>query len=339
MKRIPKILFVALFMLALVMVSTGLGLASDTIDTSKLKIGWAQRSMGCPYYKEVYTTAVAECEKMGAELKFLDAEGDILKERANFQDLITMNCDIIFTDPVDAVGSISAVKLANEAGIPVVVIADPLDLSLAPDVKIATTAIGCDYFKGGELAGRLVANLIGQKEVKMVSINGPQGTFAGRDRVKGFVSGMTMYQLENFNTTYINIVGHGHGDWGTESAVVAMEDLLIAYPDINVVVVGSDGMAFGALRVLEEHNKLNDIEFVAVLFDGQKEGVAAILNGDYDGKYLCTTKNWPREYVPLAIQNGIKFLSGEAIPTFSVPPAVLITKENASDYYQPDAIF
>jgi len=258
------------FVLVLTIVITTLliGSFSGIVFAKEIKIGWSQRNLGCPYFVELNQYAVAEAEKCGAELYFLDAKEDIAKQISDVEDLIAKKCDVIVIDPVDSVGSIPAVRAANKAGIPVVVVADPLDLSKDPDVKVETTVIGGLYFEGAYLAGQYAAELIGKEKVNMVFINGPLGSQSGRDRITGFIAGMAMYQTEHFNTTYINVIAHGFGNWGTPSGLLAMEDILSAHPK----TIPPDMLAVDTLDVLRKY----DISQLIVAEDEKYLGILHI---------------------------------------------------------------
>jgi len=329
------------FVLVLVIVITTLliGSFSGIVFAKEIKIGWSQRNLGCPYFVELHQYAIAEAEKCGAELYFLDATEDIAKQISDVEDLIAKKCDVIVIDPVDSVGSIPAVRAANKAGIPVVIVADPLDLSKDPDVKVETTVIGGLYFEGAYLAGQYAAKLIGNEKVNMVFINGPLGSQPGRDRITGFIAGMTMYQTEHFNTAYINVIAHGFGNWGTQSGLLAMEDILSAHPKVDVVVTANDAMALGALQAIKEAGRLNELKFLAACSDAQKEALEIILKGDYQGKYICSGMNWPRKFIPIAVDLAIKIVEGEKVPSFVNHEAILVTKENVKEYYDPNATF
>jgi ABC-type xylose transport system substrate-binding protein len=53
-----------------------------------------------------------------------------------------------------------------------------------------------------------------------------------------------------------------------------MEDILVANPDVNLLIAENDAMAIGALKAINEAGKGSDITVAA--FDGQKEAYELI---------------------------------------------------------------
>lgn len=56
-----------------------------------------------------------------------------------------------------------------------------------------------------------------------------------------------------------------------------MEDILVAHPDVNVLLAENDAMALGAMRAINEAGKTDAITIVAI--DGQKEAYKLIQDG------------------------------------------------------------
>ncbi len=114
-----------------------------------------------------------------------------------------------------------------------------------------------------------------------------------------------------------------------------MEDILVAHPDINVLLSENDSMALGALEAIKEAGKEDDIHVLAAA-DGQKEALELIKAG----KYGATGMNNPVLIAEMAIDIALKVLAGQTdFPKTSYTPAVCITMENVDKYYNPDAIF
>jgi ribose transport system substrate-binding protein len=87
-------------------------------------------------------------------------------------------------------------------------------------------------------------------------------------------------QLRSSGNVEFDIVSQGWGNWTYEGGLKAMEDILVAYPDINVLISEQDAMALGALQAIEESGKSEYITIVAGA-DGQKEALLLIKEGRY----------------------------------------------------------
>ena len=114
-----------------------------------------------------------------------------------------------------------------------------------------------------------------------------------------------------------------------------MEDIIVAHPEINVMLAENDSMALGAIEAIKEAGRENDILVLAAA-DGQKEALRLIK----EGKYGATGMNNPTVIAETAIEIGLKVLEGKTdYPAKSYTPAVCITKENVDEYYNPDTVF
>ena len=152
----------------------------------------------------------------------------------------------------------------------------------------------------------------------------------------GVLSGLIDAQLTNFGHANVEIVGQGWGNWSTEGGLTAMEDLLTAHPDINVVLGENDSMVIGAREALKAANRLEGVLLVAAA-DGQKEAYAMIKNGEYG----ATGLNNPAAVAELAVSVGLKALKGEEqnLTKYTFTEPAVVTQENVDTYYNPDSVF
>ena len=115
-----------------------------------------------------------------------------------------------------------------------------------------------------------------------------------------------------------------------------MEDILVAHTDINVVITESDVCVLGAIKAIEQAGKTDDILIVAGA-DGQKEAIKYIMETDF---YGCTAMNSPVQIGKNAVNYAVQYMNGKKdFPKVSFTPPLLITKENAAEYYNPNALF
>ena len=114
-----------------------------------------------------------------------------------------------------------------------------------------------------------------------------------------------------------------------------MEDILVAHPEINVLLTENDSMALGAMKAIQEAGKEEQILVVAAA-DGQKEALELIKTGEYG----ATGLNDPALVARTAVDVGIRYLQGETnIPKITYTPPAVITRENVDQFYNPDADF
>ena len=131
----------------------------------------------------------------------------------------------------------------------------------------------------------------------------------------------------------LNILAQGWGNWTLLGGIQAMEDILTAHPDVNLLVAENDAMAMGALKAIEESGKADQV--LVVGYDGQKEAYELIM----EGKYGATALNSPGELARLVIESVVRFKNGQRLDKVIHTPAIGISKDNVEEYYNPDAQF
>jgi ribose transport system substrate-binding protein len=263
-------------------------------------------------------------------MKFVMADGqdDIIKQITSMEDLITTGLDVLILNPLDYKALVPAVNAAVKSDVPVFIVDSRIDPSANYVTSVQASNEG-----NGELIGEWVVNTIGNRNIRIALISGSQGNPVGREKRLGFVRGFAETQLMNQGNADLNIVSHGWGNWTLLGGLEAMEDILVAFPDINLLVAENDAMGMGALKAIEEAGKSNQILIVA--YDGQKEAYELI----QQGKFGATALNSPEELARLVVEAVVKFLNGEKPDKVIHTPAVLITKENVDQYYDPNALF
>ncbi|GBF34278.1 ribose ABC transport system [Desulfocucumis palustris] len=361
MKKRFFALAVSLMMMGVLLAGCGGGEQSKETgkDSEKqIVIGFSQYTLGAPYFVEIVNAAKKEAEAQGCKFISVDAQDNINKQLADVEDLLAQQIDLLILNAKDPVGAVPAVKQAKEAGVPVI----EVDSSIDPSAPVVTT-IQSNNDENGKLVGKWLAGQLKGKPIKAALISGAQGNPVGQARRDGVFAGVIFGQNQalgkeisdeqaakgaqeveeqlkntgksNISDAKFQIVAQGWGNWAHEGGLKAMEDILVANPDINVLITENDSMALGALEAIKEAKKENQILVVAAA-DGQKEALALIK----EGKYGATGMNNPAIIGKTAVEVGLKALKGDnSFPEIYYTPPVAINKENVDQYYNPDAGF
>ena len=110
-------------------------------------------------------------------------------------------------------------------------------------------------------------------------LSGNAGNPVGRTRKQGLLQGITEEQLRTLGYINLNVVTQAYTDWTYAGGQKAMEDVLVAHPDVNVVITESDVCVLGAIKAIAKAGKTKDILIVAGA-DGQKEAIKYIMDTD-----------------------------------------------------------
>lgn len=338
--------------------STGADQQASRDADGPVRIGFSQYTLGAPYFVELVNSASREAEARGHEIFVVDAQDSINKQLADVEDLLARDIDLLILNAKDPVGAVPAAKLAAEAGVPVI----EVDSSIDPSAPVATT-IQSNNRENGRLVGRWLARQFSGQWIRAALLSGSKGNPVGRARRQGITGGIVMQQLEALGSSIseaeaadfaqeideqlrtrgtarveaarFEIVTQGWGNWMHEGGLTAMEDMLVAHPDVNCLIAENDSMALGAIEAIKEAQK-EELIIVVAGADGQKEALQLI----QEGRYGATGMNNPTVIGRLAVEVGLRVLEGDtSFPKIYYTSPVAISRENVDQYFDPDSAF
>ncbi|MBW8723594.1 MAG: substrate-binding domain-containing protein [Inquilinus limosus] len=295
-------------------------------------IGISMKTLNAPYFAAQEAAAKDQAAKAGCQVATADAQNDMGKQIGDVEDMVSKGVNLLIINAADPQGLVPAINAAAAAGVKVVAI----DSTVDPKAKYITL-IQSSNDQNGFQVGQWLAQSTAGKELKIALLSGEKGNVVGQERRLGVFRGLVEGQLVNGGKVGFAVVGQGWGGWTHEGGLKAMEDLLVAHPDINVVLGENDSMVLGARKALEAAGKANDVLLVAAA-DGQKEALQLI----QEGQYGATGLNDPDLIARTAVDVGMKALDGSLpadFPRVDLTTPDAITKDNVAKYYRPDAVF
>ena len=301
----------------------------NNLNLTNIKVGYCTPSLNAPFYVVLSQYIQKSAEGFGMKFVSADGQDDIIKQITSVEDLTAAGVNVLILNPLDHKALVPAVNAAVKSGVKVFIVDSYID----PTANYITS-IQANNEGNGELIGEWIVNKMGKTKIKAALISGSQGNPIGREKRLGFIRGFSETQLISQGNADLTIVAQGWGNWTNNGGLKAMEDILVANPDINLLVAENDAMGMGALKAINESGKAADITVVG--FDGQKEAYELIK----EGKFGATAINSPEELARLVVEAVVKYLNGEKqIDKVIFTPAVLVTKDNVDKYYDPKAIF
>ncbi len=283
-------------------------------SNEKDKIAVVISTLNNPWFVILGNTAKQRAEELGYKAVIFDSQNDASKENSNFDDIISSGYKAILFNPTDAKGSISNVKAAKEAGIPVFCMDREIDAN-----NLATSQILSDNYSGAVLVGQYFVKVLKGKGkyVELLGLVGDNNTW---NRSKGFHSVVDNYPG-------LKMVAQQSADFDRNKAMEVLESILQVHPDINAVFCGNDAMAMGAYQAVLAAGKKDKILIFG--FDGAADVVQAIK----EGKIEATGMQFPRIMAKTAAEYADKYIKGKRDFPQKVPVAVeLVTKENVQNY-------
>lgn len=271
-----------------------------------------------PFYDSVYKGLKESTDASGGQLLRTVSGGDLKKELAAVEDFITQQIDVLFISATDPVGSMEAIRKANEAGIPVIFVA--LGPDPTQDIKYVTFIRSNDYNAASEVAEYILKQIDYKGDV--VLVDGPQVSVV-LERMKAFKDVIAKYPD-------VKIAGQAMKEEVTIPANATMiENLLTAAPETKAIFVYAGYGIPAAATVLPNLDKTHI--YVGEI-DGIPEEIELLASGAVKG---ATAQQQPYLFGKAAVDAWLKYCfdpnTTEILPLTEVPTQ-LITNENAKDF-------
>ena len=209
--------------------------------------------------------AQAAAEKAGVKFIQLAAEkGELSKQLAIVEDMITRQVNAIAIAPVDSAGIAPAVNKALAAGIPVVAVDTGVS---GADI---TSYVATDNIKAANVQGAWAATQVKSGDT-VIYVTGDQGQSTGRERKQGFLDGL------NGKVKGVKVVEVPTA-WDQTQAQNGVEAALRANPNAKIIANAWDGGALGAkAAMMSQGFKKGSIQIAG--FDGSPGGLDMMKQG------------------------------------------------------------
>lgn len=335
----------------------------------ELKIGWAAASLGSEFFEGLRDSAQAEAKKLGMQpIDLVSADFNLQTQETQVDTFITNKVDVIILNAVDLHSSTQLMKKITDAGIPILVTGPT---AAKPEYPMITAIISGSNESGFQVGSYSAEKLYKEGEVLRVGMiiskledadsnSRPCGWIAGWLYKSAEISG-TPYEskydaiLEAYNIwneykskrSYdlsekgLNLTQLGVGE-GTaaENGRTAVQDIIVADPDMDLLVSEMDSMAVGAVPELKNQGKTpgKDI-FVVTCADATVTVLDMIKSGDV----MATATNIPFMAATSMVDIIYDMFCGpdtaaasekyNDMPATSFTPTMAITTENVDKYY------
>ncbi|HSI58272.1 MAG TPA: substrate-binding domain-containing protein [Ideonella sp.] len=268
--------------------------------------------------------AKKELEKAHPGLKITVKTAGGAPEQANqLQDLATVtkiNTLVIF--PFESASLTKPVAQLKAKGIYVTVVDRGLTDTSAQDAYVAG-----DNTAFGKIPAEYLAKALGGK-----------GNIVA---LRGIATTLDNERMDAFNAVLkahpdIKLLDAKYANWNRDDAFKVTQDYLTRFKQLDAIWAADDDMAVGVLKAIDQAKRTD----VKVVFGGA--GAKGMIKTLMDGKDPRIQANV--SYSPKFIYDAIKLtaearLKGEKLPATTIIPSVLITKENAKNFYFPDSPF
>jgi ribose transport system substrate-binding protein len=286
------------------------------------KLKWQLEDLSFKYLLPEQFAQIAERVKRTRD----DRETDVERQYEIIENLIQQRVDAILLSPAGSKELVPAIRKANDAGIPVLILDTRIDRAAAESMGAKVlTFIGSDNFEGGAVAGRyLAAELGGRGNVAI--IEGISGHETADRRRLGFLTGIEA-------SPGIRVVASQTADWERARAYSVAENLLQAHPDLAAIFAANDEMALGALEAVAAARRLERV--LVVGFDAIPDALANIAAGRLSG----SVAQFPGEMGRLGVRHAAALLRDGTPPPEEILTRVeMIDRANVGSFAKREGI-
>lgn len=278
----------------------------------KLVIGATMLSMQNEFVVNVSDAMEAKAKELGVELITVDAERSALKQVEQVESFIAQGVSAIIMNPCEVEASSPAVKLANDAKIPII------------NVNSETTAkptafVGSDDAESARIAMKYIAEKLNGKG-NVLMMHGYMGQAAQIKRDKGAKEILKA-------TPGLKLLAEQSGEWDRAKAMSLTENWIQSYHgEINAIFAQNDEMGMGVVKALEAAGLKNKVIVVSV--DAIPDALQAVKNGTLDATVYQNAKQQGGQ----AVTTAVKAAKGEKFEKELLIPFQLVTKENVAQF-------
>ena len=297
-RRIKSFFLVITILLTFVITSFSLNvLAQD----EEIKIGLITKTETNPFFVKMREGAQAKADELGVTL--LTASGQFDTDNASqvtaIENMVSAGVKGILLVPADSSAIVPTIEAARKQGVIVLALDTPTNPQDATDGLYAT-----DNHKAGVLIGQYAHAALEKPDDAIIALLGlPPGITVNELRQGGFLDGFGI----KLDSPQVVCVQDTEGD--QTMGQTAMENCLVANPDINLVYTINEPAAFGAHTALENAGVADKVMIVSV--DGGCAGVGGVI----DGRIAATSQQYPLLMASLGVENIVKAVKGGPVPS------------------------
>jgi ribose transport system substrate-binding protein len=268
------------------------------------------------FWKAVHAGAEQGAKEAGVEIiwKGPITESDREMQINLVQDFAAQGVDGICLAPLDSQALVPAVDEAQAAGVPVLI----FDSGLA-DPEGIVSFVATDNYRGGQVAGRHLGELLGGKG-RVIVLRYIVGSQSTEQREDGCLAA-----LKEFPEIEILSSDQYAGETADKALVKAQQLLLTFGERVDAIFAPTQHVATGVLRALEDQNLAGKVKFIG--FDPGPELVAALQAGKMHGIVLQD----PVGMASQSVQTMAAHLRGQKVEPKIATPEALATPENMND--------
>ena len=284
------------FLLLLLVILTSVPTISNVFAQDEIVIGLITKTETNPFFVKMREGAQAAADELGVTLLTAAGQfdGDNASQVTAIENMVAAGASGILIVPSDTTAIVPAIETAVDAGVIVIALDTPTNPEDATSALYAT-----DNYQAGVLIGEYARAGMENPDEAIVALLGlTPGITVGDLRRDGF--------LEGFGITLDSeqVVCEQDTQGNQSLGQTAMENCLVANPDIDLVYTINEPAAFGAYTAIENVGSAGEVMIVSV--DGGCAGVEGVI----DGRIAATSQQYPLRMASLGVENIVAAVQG-----------------------------
>jgi ABC-type sugar transport system substrate-binding protein len=286
---------------------------SQARASADYRIGLVLPDLSNLYIAGIRDGAVAQGKKSNAEI-LTKGTNDAAGQTNAMLAYIGAKVDAIIVDPIDSSAIITAVKKANDAGIPVIAVQSNVNGG-----KTATFIAGREDIAGREMAKDAVNYCKKHNPCEIGIIEGIRADQSGAEENRAFLA--TIKPHKN-----IKVVGQGETQYDPAKALNLATNLLTAHPGIDYLYAWWDPGGAAAVQAVQAKGKIGKIGVAS------QNGDCIQLGHVLKGNATVTAAFFPSVIGGGGVTAAVKAIKGQKLPKWTVAPVIGVTTKLANDW-------
>jgi ribose transport system substrate-binding protein len=289
---------------------------ADCIGVTYDKIGYSPLTMQFDYFQFIEQGVKQIADQCKVQVLTADPNNDATKQVSDIESMITGGAKAVAIYSIDPKAVETAVDAAKAAGVKVIAAVSVFD---GADVSVGISDHEFGYQEGLLAGPVLLKAKPGRDSYKVAILNADSLGPNLLDRKKGLTEGLTAAGVK------FEVVSDVEA-WAEDKALSAVETLLQAHPDVDLILTVNDPGSLGAESAVEAAGKSDPATGTIVMGLGIDKRV---LQGVLDGTFPGSVSPAPIETGRALAAAAFALNRGDQVPSNVVVPVVTITKDNA----------
>ena len=174
------------------------------------------------------------------------------------ENMANLNLDYLLFGPSSLEQNTTGLVTVADAGIKLLMVDyEPKEGEVFPFDHAVLNWSVYNHYQMGLTTGEWIGNYFkerGNENPKVVMMWGPIASEISQDRGNGVLAG-----IDSVEGVTADVIYEAYGDFQRELSYAETERLLIAYPEVEVIVAMNSVMGLGAMSALEADGKLDDV--------------------------------------------------------------------------------